>query len=101
MVQLALDAGMKAWHAGVSCYKNRDKCNDFSIGIELEGTDNIPYEEAQYQQLAMLTASLQRTYPNIINENIVGHCDIAPIRKTDPGEAFDWPYFHEQLQQQK
>jgi AmpD protein len=90
----------KAWHAGVSCFKNKDKCNDFSIGIELEGTDNIPYEEAQYQQLAILTASLQRTYPNIINENIVGHCDIAPVRKTDPGEAFDWCHFRELLHQQ-
>ncbi len=91
----------KAWHAGVSCFNGRDKCNDFSIGIELEGSDNIPYEEAQYQQLVKLTASLQKNYPLITNENIVGHCDIAPMRKTDPGKAFIWPYFHQQLQQLK
>ena len=90
----------KAWHAGVSCFNERDKCNDFSIGIELEGTDNIPYEEAQYQQLALLAASLQNNYPQITNENIVGHCDIAPIRKTDPGKVFNWSHFRELLQQQ-
>ena len=88
----------KAWHAGVSCFDGRDKCNDFSIGIELEGTDNIPYEAAQYQRLASLTATLQKYYPKIINDNIVGHCDIAPERKTDPGEAFNWPYFRALLQ---
>jgi AmpD protein len=90
----------KAWHAGISCFNNREKCNDYSIGIELEGTDNIPYEEAQYQQLSRLTASLQKHYPYITNENIVGHCDIAPIRKTDPGKVFNWPHYRELLQQQ-
>ena len=90
----------KAWHAGVSCFNDREKCNDFSIGIELEGTDDIPYEEAQYQQLSRLTASLQQHYPLITNENIVGHCDIAPIRKTDPGPIFNWSHFRELLQQQ-
>lgn len=90
----------KAWHAGISCFKNREKCNDYSIGIELEGTDDIPYEEAQYQQLSRLTASLQKHYPLITNENIVGHCDIAPTRKTDPGKVFNWPHFRELLQQQ-
>jgi AmpD protein len=90
----------KAWHAGISCFNNREKCNDYSIGIELEGTDNIPYEEAQYQQLSRLTASLQKHYPHITNENIVGHCDIAPIRKTDPGKVFNWPHYRELLQQQ-
>jgi AmpD protein len=90
----------KAWHAGISCFKNREKCNDYSIGIELEGTDDIPYEEAQYQQLTRLTASLQKHYPLITNENIVGHCDVAPIRKTDPGKIFNWPHFRELLQQQ-
>lgn len=89
----------KAWHAGVSCFKDREKCNDFSIGIELEGTDDIPYEEIQYQQLTKLTASLQQHYPLITNQNIVGHCDIAPIRKTDPGKIFNWPYFRKMLQQ--
>ncbi len=91
----------KAWHAGISTFNGIDKCNDFSIGIELEGTDDIPYEEAQYQQLAALTVSLQKTYPLISNESIVGHCDIAKGRKTDPGEAFNWPYFQQILQKQK
>jgi AmpD protein len=89
----------KAWHAGISCFNNREKCNDYSIGIELEGTDDIPYEEAQYQQLSRLTASLQKYYPLITNENIVGHCDIAPKRKTDPGEIFNWPHYRQLLQQ--
>jgi len=91
----------KAWHAGISTFNNREKCNDFSIGIELEGTDDIPYEEAQYQQLAKLTLCLQQKYPLITNDNIVGHCDIAPGRKTDPGLAFDWQYFHQVLQKIK
>ncbi len=91
----------KAWHAGVSTFNGINKCNDFSIGIELEGTDDIPYEEAQYQQLAALTVTLQKTYPLISNENIVGHCDIAKGRKTDPGQAFNWPYFHQCLQKLK
>lgn len=82
----------KAWHAGVSTYQGRDKCNDYSIGIELEGTDDIPYTEQQYQQLSVLHAALVNTYPQIKN-NVVGHCDIAPGRKTDPGKAFDWHYF--------
>ena len=82
----------KAWHAGVSAYKSREKCNDFSIGIELEGTDDIPYTEAQYQQLTLLSRCLIDTYPAMQN-NIVGHCDIAPGRKTDPGKAFDWQHF--------
>jgi len=89
----------KAWHAGVSCFNGRDKCNDFSIGIELEGTDYTPYEETQYQALARLTANLQQHYPLITDEHIVGHCDIAPIRKTDPGKVFNWPYFRELIQQ--
>ena len=91
----------KAWHAGVSCFKGKDKCNDFSIGIELEGTDDIPYEKIQYQQLAKITLSLQHSYPLMTNDNIVGHCDIAPGRKTDPGEIFDWQYFHQILQEQR
>ena len=83
----------KAWHAGVSLFKGRDKCNDFSIGIELEGCDDIPYTQQQYQQLVKLTLSLQQIYPEISRENIVGHCHIAPQRKTDPGQSFDWQYF--------
>ncbi|MBU2871153.1 1,6-anhydro-N-acetylmuramyl-L-alanine amidase AmpD [Colwellia sp. E2M01] len=87
----------KAWHAGVSSFQGRERCNDYSIGIELEGTDDIPYTEQQYQGLAALTLCLQNEYPGIIMENIVGHCDIAPIRKTDPGKVFDWHYFRQQL----
>tara|TARA_R110000744_G_scaffold7595_3_gene26366 strand:- start:3686 stop:4267 length:582 start_codon:yes stop_codon:yes gene_type:complete len=82
----------KAWHAGVSSYQGREKCNDFSIGIELEGTDDIPYTKEQYQQLSALSQALIGTYPEL-KRNIVGHCDIAPGRKTDPGDAFDWQYF--------
>jgi len=88
----------KAWHAGISDFKGIEQCNDFSIGIELEGTDDIPYEEAQYQQLAKLTYCLQQQYPLISSKNIVGHCDIAPERKTDPGKVFDWLHFHWCLQ---
>jgi len=90
----------KAWHAGISCFNNRDKCNDFSIGIELEGTDDIPYTSEQYQQLTTLTLCLQNQFPDIIMDNIVGHCDIAPQRKTDPGRAFDWPFFRQCLTEQ-
>lgn len=79
----------RAWHAGVSSFKGKTKCNDFSIGIELEGTDTTPYTEEQYQQLTVLTKALQTQYPEIKN-NIVGHSDIAPGRKTDPGESFKW-----------
>ncbi len=84
----------RAWHAGVSCFEGRDNCNDFSIGIELEGADDIAYEKAQYQSLAKITAALFSTYPKLSKNNIVGHQDIAPLRKTDPGPAFDWAYFH-------
>ncbi|NMP32070.1 1,6-anhydro-N-acetylmuramyl-L-alanine amidase AmpD [Thalassotalea sp. M1531] len=87
----------KAWHAGVSAFNGRERCNDFSIGIELEGTDILPYTPQQYLQLVSLVKKLQESYPLISHNNIVGHCDIAPGRKTDPGEAFDWPYFHSLL----
>lgn len=80
----------RAWHAGVSSFSGRERCNDFSIGIELEGTDNLPYTEQQYQSLIKLTQFLLQQYPAITAERIVGHCDIAPGRKTDPGAAFDW-----------
>ncbi|WDD98433.1 1,6-anhydro-N-acetylmuramyl-L-alanine amidase AmpD [Thalassomonas actiniarum] len=88
----------KAWHAGVSSFGEREKCNDFSIGIELEGTDEVPYTREQYQQLVCLVAKLQETYPLISHNNLVGHSDIAPGRKTDPGPAFDWEYFRNCLQ---
>jgi len=83
----------KAWHAGVSSYQGVDKCNDFSIGIELEGADDINYAQAQYHALAQLTKTLQHRYPEIKN-NITGHSDIAPQRKTDPGESFNWQHFY-------
>ena len=86
----------RAWHAGVSQYLGREKCNDFSIGIELEGCDDIPYTSEQYQQLVNVTKQLQQQYP-AIEQNIVGHCDIAPVRKTDPGDAFDWTFYFTQL----
>jgi N-acetyl-anhydromuramoyl-L-alanine amidase len=83
--------GARAWHAGVSDWCGREACNDFSIGIELEGTDDAPYEPAQYQRLAGLIIALCRAYPALSTERVVGHSDIAPGRKTDPGESFDWP----------
>jgi AmpD protein len=82
----------RAWHAGVSSFEGRSCCNDFSIGIELEGTDDLPYEQAQYAALAQIIPLLMRTYPTIKPERIVGHADIAPNRKTDPGLTFDWAY---------
>lgn len=83
----------RAWHAGVSSYNNRDCCNDFSIGIELEGTDDTEYSDIQYDVLQQVCQSLLETYSDIQRNNIVGHSDIAPGRKTDPGESFDWQRF--------
>lgn len=83
----------RAWHAGVSKFSGRENCNDFSIGIELEGTDHIPFTEQQYSVLADITTQIMCTYPRIKRENIVGHSDIAPGRKTDPGEYFNWAKF--------
>jgi AmpD protein len=83
----------KAWHAGVSSYQGKEKCNDYSIGIELEGADDIPYTQEQYLALAELTQTLQLNYPEI-KDNITGHSDIAPQRKTDPGNAFNWKHFY-------
>ncbi len=80
----------RAWHAGESCFQNRQRCNDFSVGIELEGTDDLPYEDVQYQRLAAVIRALMKVWPDITPERIVGHSDIAPGRKTDPGPAFDW-----------
>jgi len=82
----------RAWHAGQSCWQGQENCNDFSIGIELEGHDDIIYTDKQYQQLIVLTQQLMAYFPNINVNNIVGHCDIAPRRKTDPGPKFDWKY---------
>ncbi|MFP6827434.1 MAG: 1,6-anhydro-N-acetylmuramyl-L-alanine amidase AmpD [Gammaproteobacteria bacterium] len=80
----------RAWHAGQSRYCDREECNNFSIGIELEGTDDSPYEPIQYERLAELVRVLQRAYPSLQDAEIVGHSDIAPGRKTDPGASFDW-----------
>jgi len=82
----------RAWHAGVSSFQGKTHCNDFSIGIELEGTDEIPYEKIQYKQLSKVITLLMQTYPDITRDRIVGHCEIAPGRKTDPGLIFDWNY---------
>ena len=81
----------RAWHAGPSSYKGRPACNDFSIGVELEGTDTEAYEPAQYAALAEAVAALCRAYPRLSPRRMEGHSDIAPGRKTDPGPAFDWP----------
>jgi len=79
----------RAWHAGTSCWQGRAHCNDYSIGIELEGTDHLPYTDAQYHALAALTRRLLRLLPTLCPARIVGHSDVAPGRKTDPGPAFD------------
>ncbi len=81
---------LRAWHAGASCFEGRTACNDFSIGIELEGSDDQPYEPEQYAALAEVTRTLMAAYPKITPQRIVGHSDIAPGRKTDPGASFDW-----------
>lgn len=81
---------LRAWHAGESEYDGRFRCNDFSIGIELEGADEVPYEQVQYDQLNNVIDTLCGSYPKLSRKHIVGHCDIAPQRKTDPGPAFDW-----------
>jgi N-acetyl-anhydromuramoyl-L-alanine amidase len=83
--------GQRAWHAGKSEYAGRTSCNDFSIGIELEGTDQTQYADEQYGSLAALVSALLIAYPSLSAERIVGHSDIAPGRKTDPGPHFDWP----------
>ena len=83
----------KAWHAGVSSFKGRENCNEFSIGIELEGTDENAYTDDQYRALIDITKELMLVFQDIKKENIVGHSDIAPGRKTDPGKAFNWHYY--------
>ena len=81
----------RAWHAGASAWRGRERCNDFSIGIELEGADDLPYTERQYGRLAALVRALVARYPLIYG--VAGHAEIAPGRKTDPGPAFDWTRF--------
>ncbi|MFL2733872.1 MAG: 1,6-anhydro-N-acetylmuramyl-L-alanine amidase AmpD [Gammaproteobacteria bacterium] len=80
----------RAWHAGKSNFENEDNCNDFSIGIEMIGSDNSIFENKQYASLKKLIKSLKKVFPKILEDNIVGHSDIAPGRKTDPGPFFDW-----------
>jgi AmpD protein len=87
----------RAWHAGISQWQGRENCNDYSVGIELEGTDNTPYTDHQYAVLTQLTQMLIQQYPAITSERIVGHCDVAPDRKTDPGVAFDWGRYRSSL----
>ncbi len=87
----------RAWHAGVSALEGRARVNDFSIGIELEGSDHAPFEEAQYRALAEVTGALRAVYPAIAPERIVGHADIAPGRKTDPGPYFNWARYRRAL----
>jgi N-acetyl-anhydromuramoyl-L-alanine amidase len=91
----------RAWHAGKSEYQGRAACNDFSIGVELEGTDETPYTDAQYEALAALAAVLLAAYPMLSAQAMVGHSDIAPGRKTDPGPSFDWARFRALLAQQR
>ena len=88
----------RAWHAGKSQFAGRENCNDFAIGIELEGTDDGGYTEVQYAQLAVVTRAIQAAYPAISAERIVGHSDVAPGRKTDPGSSFSWDRFLQLLQ---
>mgnify|MGYP006225676995 CR=1 FL=1 len=80
----------RAWHAGESSYCGRERCNDFSIGIELEGSDEQPFSDAQYARLIETTQTIQQHFPLITSQRITGHADIAPSRKTDPGPHFDW-----------
>lgn len=92
---VALDR--RAWHAGLSQFCGRERCNDFSIGIELEGSDDTPFSDAQYGQLERLTRQIRAHYPAIGADRIVGHADIAPGRKTDPGPYFDWARYRRAL----
>lgn len=89
--------GERAWHAGESEFRGRRRCNDFSIGIEIEGEDTLPYEDAQYAALGGIIRALEAAYPALDNRLIAGHCDIAPGRKSDPGPAFDWFRLYDEL----
>lgn len=85
--------GGRAWHAGESSWAGRRGCNDYSVGVEIEGCDDVPYSDAQYRRLAALVAALRIAYPAVAPDAVVGHSDVAPGRKTDPGAAFDWARF--------
>ena len=90
---------LRAWHAGPSKFQGQEQCNDYSIGIELEGTDDTPYTDTQYQALAQITRQIMQTYTAITPTRVVGHSDVAPGRKTDPGPSFDWDHYHAMLEQ--
>ncbi len=96
-IQQFVPFNKRAWHAGVSSYQGRERCNDFSIGIELEGTDTTAYQDIQYQKLAQISQRLLKHYPKLSPQHITGHSDIAPGRKTDPGQGFDWEIFYKYL----
>ena len=87
----------RAWHAGESSFQGKNNCNDFSIGIELEGTDNSMFEDVQYSKLIELTRTLMQNYPKISKNRIVGHSFIAPGRKSDPGDFFDWKNYKSKI----
>lgn len=89
----------RAWHAGESNYCGRNRCNDFSVGIELEGTDDCPYEMQQYSTLAALIVALKQAYPSLMDADVVGHSDISPGRKTDPGVKFRWQTLTDMISQ--
>jgi AmpD protein len=89
--------GRRAWHAGPSSFRGRSCCNDYSIGIELEGEDGSPYADEQYVELAAVIAALLEAYPSLAPRSIAGHCDISPGRKTDPGSAFDWLRLYDEM----
>jgi AmpD protein len=93
-----VDLCRRAWHAGPSCFDGRSACNDFSIGIELEGADSIPFTDAQYHALATVSQQIMQRFPAITAQRITGHSDIAPGRKTDPGPAFDWDRYRALMQ---
>ncbi len=88
---------LRAWHAGKSSFLGRDNCNDYAIGIELEGTDERPFDDAQYTSLLLATQQIMQYYPAITAERITGHSTIAPGRKTDPGPHFDWRRYRQLL----
>ncbi|TQV71386.1 1,6-anhydro-N-acetylmuramyl-L-alanine amidase AmpD [Aliikangiella marina] len=92
-----VDLNKRAWHAGESSFNGQINCNDFSVGIELEGTDDLAYTDAQYEALTQVTKELMDYFPYLTLDNIVGHCHIAPERKSDPGESFDWQRFRDDL----
>ncbi len=87
----------RAWHAGRSTFQGRARCNDFSVGIELEGADDVPYAAAQYRRLGQVARGLMKAYPAITAQRVAGHAEVAPGRKTDPGAAFDWPRLRAEL----